>query len=206
VDASGGVAFRARDAQNYYVVRANALEDNVRLYTVIDGRRKQNGDSGEAVAASSPAAAPAAEAVVLPESDNPAAILARQGSRESLRLLAQGLGFEPAVMDQSAQLVELLRYETIPLVVLSLGADFADDAAYRLIARMLMDRRRKMYVALLAPGLETANYLLAWSLSVNMVIAANDSGQAGELLKNGLREWRNFVTRYHKCLTEAGRF
>jgi hypothetical protein len=32
---------RARDADNYYVVRANALEHNVRLYRVVNGRGTQ---------------------------------------------------------------------------------------------------------------------------------------------------------------------
>jgi hypothetical protein len=40
-DASGGVIFRAKDAKNYYVVRANGLEDNFRLYTMKDGSRHQ---------------------------------------------------------------------------------------------------------------------------------------------------------------------
>jgi len=40
-DASGGILFRARDEKNYYVVRANALEDNFRLYTITEGKRKQ---------------------------------------------------------------------------------------------------------------------------------------------------------------------
>lgn len=48
-DASGGILFRARDAKNYYVVRANALEDNFRLYTVKEGARVQI--AGAAVAA-----------------------------------------------------------------------------------------------------------------------------------------------------------
>lgn len=39
VDASGGLVWRYRDADNYYVVRANALEDNVVLYKVENGRR-----------------------------------------------------------------------------------------------------------------------------------------------------------------------
>src|SRR5206468_6112129 len=37
-DASGGIAFRF-DGGKYYVVRANALEDNVRLYSYDRGRR-----------------------------------------------------------------------------------------------------------------------------------------------------------------------
>jgi len=40
-DQACGLIFRLRDANNYYVTRANALEDNVRLYYVKDGRRQQ---------------------------------------------------------------------------------------------------------------------------------------------------------------------
>src|SRR5215217_3666906 len=41
VDQAGGLVVRYRDKDNYYVVRANALEDNVRLYHVVNGQRKQ---------------------------------------------------------------------------------------------------------------------------------------------------------------------
>jgi hypothetical protein len=41
VDQAGGIAVRVLDADNYYVVRANALEDNVRFYRVVKGRREQ---------------------------------------------------------------------------------------------------------------------------------------------------------------------
>lgn len=38
-DQAGGIVFRFKDANNYYVVRANALEDNVVLYKTVDGKR-----------------------------------------------------------------------------------------------------------------------------------------------------------------------
>ena len=41
VDRAGGLAVRLRDADNYYVVRANALENNVNFYRVVNGRRQQ---------------------------------------------------------------------------------------------------------------------------------------------------------------------
>jgi hypothetical protein len=41
VDQAAGIALRLRDADNYYVARANALEDNVRFYRVVKGRREQ---------------------------------------------------------------------------------------------------------------------------------------------------------------------
>jgi hypothetical protein len=41
VDQAGGIVVRLADADNYYVVRANALEDNVRFYRVVKGQREQ---------------------------------------------------------------------------------------------------------------------------------------------------------------------
>jgi hypothetical protein len=41
VDRAAGLAARLRDRDNYYVVRANALEDNVRLYKMVGGQRLQ---------------------------------------------------------------------------------------------------------------------------------------------------------------------
>ena len=41
VDQACGLVFRYEDENNYYLTRANALEDNVNLYYVKDGRRRQ---------------------------------------------------------------------------------------------------------------------------------------------------------------------
>lgn len=41
IDRAAGIVVRARDAENYYVVRANALEDNVNLYKMVSGRRSE---------------------------------------------------------------------------------------------------------------------------------------------------------------------
>ena len=41
VDQGIGLVFRFRDPQSYYVIRANALENNIRLYKMVNGRRKQ---------------------------------------------------------------------------------------------------------------------------------------------------------------------
>jgi hypothetical protein len=51
IDRAGGIAVRLADADNYYVVRANALEDNVRFYRVVDGRREQLGGTNLRVTA-----------------------------------------------------------------------------------------------------------------------------------------------------------
>jgi hypothetical protein len=38
-DQAGGVIWRAKDSDNYYIARANALEDNVTIYHTIKGKR-----------------------------------------------------------------------------------------------------------------------------------------------------------------------
>lgn len=38
-DQAGGVIWRCADADNYYIARANALEDNVTIYHTIKGKR-----------------------------------------------------------------------------------------------------------------------------------------------------------------------
>jgi hypothetical protein len=38
-DAAGGIVWRWKDGDHYYVARANALENNVSLYYTVDGRR-----------------------------------------------------------------------------------------------------------------------------------------------------------------------
>ena len=45
-DRAGGLVWRAKDANNYYVVRANALEDNVLLYKTVNGARNSLGIVG----------------------------------------------------------------------------------------------------------------------------------------------------------------
>jgi hypothetical protein len=45
-DQGAGLVWRFRDANNYYVVRANALENNVVLYKVQDGKRISTAPKG----------------------------------------------------------------------------------------------------------------------------------------------------------------
>jgi hypothetical protein len=41
IDQAGGVVVRLLDQDNYYVARANSLENNVRFYRVVNGSREQ---------------------------------------------------------------------------------------------------------------------------------------------------------------------
>src|SRR5947208_13201852 len=45
-DQAGGLIWRLKDANNYYVARANALEDNVTIYHTINGKRTEKKRAG----------------------------------------------------------------------------------------------------------------------------------------------------------------
>lgn len=47
VDQAAGLVWRLKDANNYYIVRANALEGNVVMYKVADGKRSDLPVKGE---------------------------------------------------------------------------------------------------------------------------------------------------------------
>jgi hypothetical protein len=46
-DQGGGIVWRYQDAKNYYIARMNPLEDNFRVYKVVDGRRSKEFQDAE---------------------------------------------------------------------------------------------------------------------------------------------------------------
>lgn len=48
-DRACGLMFRAADSDNYYITRANVLEDNIRLYRVVDRDRQQFASASRSV-------------------------------------------------------------------------------------------------------------------------------------------------------------
>lgn len=51
VDQAGGIIWRYKDEDNYYLLRANALENNFRIYHVVNGKRREFGGAKVKVAA-----------------------------------------------------------------------------------------------------------------------------------------------------------
>jgi hypothetical protein len=61
VDQAAGIVWRYQNEDNYYIVRANALEDNVVLYKVQNGRRTDLAVKGEGRTYGKPAEVPAGQ-------------------------------------------------------------------------------------------------------------------------------------------------
>jgi hypothetical protein len=50
IDQGGGPVWRYQDANNYYIARVNPLEDNFRVYKVVNGERSQLGTAAATAA------------------------------------------------------------------------------------------------------------------------------------------------------------
>ena len=87
-DQAAGLVWRYRDADNYYVVRANALEDNVVLYKVERGKRTDLDPKGSGLFAYG-------KKVDIPS-----------GAWSTLRVVARGILFAVSVNDQQLFEVE----------------------------------------------------------------------------------------------------
>ncbi len=92
VDQAAGLVWRFEDEDNYYIVRANALEDNVVLYKVENGRRTDLPLKGEGRTYGKPAEVP-------------------NGQWSTLRLIANGSLFEVYLNGIKLYEVEDLTFE-----------------------------------------------------------------------------------------------
>ena len=87
VDQAAGLVWRYQNEDNYYIVRANALEDNVVLYKVQDGQRTDLAVKGEGRTYGKPAEVPA-------------------GQWSTLRVVAAGQQFEVQIKGRKLYEVE----------------------------------------------------------------------------------------------------
>ena len=117
----------------------------------------------------------------------------------------QDLGHEIRASSHTASILEVLNYFEYPLLIIQLGEDFREDPAYYALTEMTMDRRRKQYSVLVAPGLKTGDAMHAFSLGVHLVIATEDIAKISEIAKKSIPNWQRFIGTYVECLEEAGK-
>ena len=127
------------------------------------------------------------------------------GQEASLQQGAEMLGYPVVNTNRADVTLEVLKYHHYPIFILQLGSNFAQDPVYRYLAGANMDNRRDQYAVLVAPGLRSGDTLLAFTLSMSLVIAPNDLGALATLIEKGITGWQRFTEPLHHYLREAGR-
>ena len=147
------------------------------------------------------------EVEALARGENLSLIVAAEADQvATLQNLATELGYEPRSSTMAAAVLEVLKYTAYPLILLAPGNEYRTDPVFRMLETMNMTTRRKQFVVLIAPGLKTGDVMLAFSLSVNLVIDEADLTEAGQHILKGLKAWQRYVANLHEALENEGKF
>ncbi len=132
-------------------------------------------------------------------------VYASQGVPAELLERLAGLGYPTRGSAQAAAVIEVLKYNDYPVFAMVLGRGYREDPVYRFLIEQNMDLRRKQFSVLVAPGLVTGDTLLAFSLSVNLVVDERELGRLTDVIAEMLPAWKRFVAPLHEFLEKAGR-
>ncbi len=132
-------------------------------------------------------------------------LYAPPGVPANLLMQLDGLGYPTRGTALAPAVIEVLKYNDYPIFVMMLGRGFREDPVYRFLIEQNMDLRRKQYSVLVAPDLHTGDTLLAFSLSVNLVVDERDQESLANAIAETLSTWKRFVAPLHEFLEKAGR-
>lgn len=148
----------------------------------------------------------AEEVARLTDAENTALIYAPGGMQnEALGQAVETLGFPPRIGERPEAVIEVLKYHEYPVFIMCLGMGYKQDPVYQFLTKMLMDGRRQQFSVLVAPGMGTGNTMLAFSLSVHLVVALDDLGALAETMEKSMTTWKRGVAPLHDFLAEVGR-
>ncbi len=127
------------------------------------------------------------------------------GLLEEMDQCAGDMGFEPRKTDHAGAAGDVLNYYDYPFLFLQMDENFREHPVYRNLISMKMDRRRRQFSVLIAPGLKTGDTLLAFSSSVNLVVSPEDVGMLYEHVHKAFNTWNRFTGTFHELMEAAGK-
>jgi len=109
--------------------------------------------------------------------------------------------------DEAAARIKLNSYDVVVLQDgFGAGADEQQQApVLNFLNGLPMSQRRQMFVALVGPGLSTADRMEAFLRSVNLTISEGDISSLGKILKNSVAEHEVFYKVFNETLKGLGR-
>lgn len=147
-----------------------------------------------------------AEVVKLTTGENLCLIYTTDDSTHSVcSAAAEHLGLTPRCSTNDRAVQQALRYTDYEVALLVLDESAAENDIYRALAVMPMERRRKIFVTLVAPNVETENYIQAFAYSMNVLVATADLPQLHDVMERHRDNWQRGVQRFHDCLKQLGR-
>lgn len=115
------------------------------------------------------------------------------------------MGLEPKIGTDSTNVVAALKYTGYDVIVLGPELGFWDDPVCRFVRELPMDRRRKVLVIGLSEDGATDDGMLAFSLSLNVVVNRKDIARLADITMRTREIWVKRTENFHARLEKLGK-
>ncbi|GMT42145.1 MAG: hypothetical protein IEMM0002_0556 [bacterium] len=146
----------------------------------------------------------------VPDSDRQGAMLCH-AKPEKYKTLLEEMGYQVHTPEYHIEAINNLRFNEYRLIVVTdeyEALTHDGESVLHILQNMLMATRRKIFVVYVAPGLQSFDYLEAFSLSVNAIISVEDMGKKDsvkERLKRAIIENDLFFRVFKEVQSAQGK-
>jgi hypothetical protein len=131
--------------------------------------------------------------------------LVNQAPQSQIEDVLTHLGYQPKSTSLAQPVLEVIKFGEFPFMLLCLDENYLQDPVYGHLKHLTMDLRRQMFSVLVAPGLKTGDTMLAFILSVHLVVDTADLADLKEIVGKAKKTWQRQVATFHEFLAAEGK-
>jgi predicted Zn finger-like uncharacterized protein len=144
------------------------------------------------------------------EMDGTLALIMAKDPEQGAKLVkcAEGLGYRPVLTPNTRDAVGKIRLHHFDLVMLSEGFDnieLSQSPILDHLNHLSMSIRRKMFLVLVSDAFRTADNMMAFSMSANLVVNPKRIDKLSSILQRAQKENRVFYKVFLDVLEETGK-
>ncbi len=127
---------------------------------------------------------------------------------ENIRMDVGQLGYKAISAPSIRDAIGRMRYHHFDLVILSEGFDgqpLERNPILSYLNNLSMAVRRRMFVALMGEGFKTMDDMMAFALSVNLVVNTKELDKLSAILKRAISDYEKFYKVFMDTMVELGK-
>ena len=127
---------------------------------------------------------------------------------ELLKKAVEELNYKYIPGQNIREAIGKIRFHDFDLVILADqfdGIELKQSPILHYLNHLSMSTRRRMFVSLIGDNLKTMDYMMAFSMSVDLVINLKDLEKAAGILKNAILDSQKFYKVFMDTLLEVGK-
>lgn len=128
--------------------------------------------------------------------------------REKINNSLKGMGYQMTMPATAIDALKAMRFHIFDVVVLNELFDTADpqtNGVLQHLENMVMNTRRRFFVALVSDRYRTMDNMAAFNRSVNMVINRKSTDSVGEIIRQGMADNKAFYHVFQETLQKMGK-